>query len=115
MRITSFRSAAVGFFFLAGALPLCAQDPGWPRKISKPGGNLVYYQPQIDSWNDCKTLTFRSAFTLTPTGGKPVVGAIVIEGSTIVDNDAHLVGIFDMKVLNTYFPQSDPATSAGMD
>jgi uncharacterized membrane protein YgcG len=114
MQITSLRIAA-GICLLAAATPLRAQDPGWPRKISKPAGTILYYQPQIDSWVDHKTLTFRSAFTLTPTGGKPVVGAIVMEASTIVDNDAHLVGVFDLKVLNTYFPKGNPATSAQVD
>ena len=32
------------------------QDIGWPRQVVKPGGTLVYYQPQIDEWRDGKEL-----------------------------------------------------------
>jgi hypothetical protein len=47
-----------------------AQDPGWPRRIVKPAGTLIAYQPQVDDWQDFQHITFRMAFTLTPTGGK---------------------------------------------
>jgi len=43
------------------------QDPGWPRRIVKPGGTLVIYQPQIDEWNDSTNITWRQAFQLAPT------------------------------------------------
>ena len=25
-----------------------AQDPGWPRKLVKPAGTVLVYQPQVD-------------------------------------------------------------------
>lgn len=49
-----------------------AQDPGWPRQKTSSAGRLVYYQPQVDSWNNYRDLQFRMAFSLTPTGGKQV-------------------------------------------
>lgn len=51
-----------------------AQDPGWPRQKFSSAGRLIYYQPQIDEWNNYKDLAFRMAFSLTPTGDKQVVG-----------------------------------------
>jgi hypothetical protein len=51
-----------------------AQDPGWPRQKASSAGRLVYYQPQVDSWNNYRDVQFRMAFSLTPTGGKQVVG-----------------------------------------
>ena len=47
-----------------------AQDAGWPRTFTKPAGTLVLYQPQVDDWKQFSQLDARSAFSLTPTGGK---------------------------------------------
>ena len=30
------------------AVSTVAEDPIWPRQITKPGGKLVLYQPQVD-------------------------------------------------------------------
>jgi hypothetical protein len=92
-----------------------AQDPGWPRQIVKPGGTLIVYQPQVDNWNNFADITWRQAFQLTPSGGKQIVGAASFEGATQVNTDTHMVFMSDMRVLNTYFPSQDPATSAQMD
>jgi hypothetical protein len=29
-----------------------AQDPGWPRKLVKPAGTVLVYQPQVDDWQN---------------------------------------------------------------
>lgn len=92
-----------------------AQDPGWPRQLVKPGGTVLIYQPQVDSWQDYTDLKWRSAFQMTPTGGKEVVGAATFEATTEVNTETHTVYLFNINVLNTYFPSKDPATSAQMD
>jgi len=92
-----------------------AQDPGWPRQKVQPGGTLISYQPQMDDWKDFTTITWRQAFQLTPTGGKQVIGAATMSGTTIVDNDKHTVTIENIQISNTYFPSVDPATTAQMD
>lgn len=91
-----------------------AQDPGWPRQVIKPTGTLIVYQPQVDSWKDFQDITWRMAFTLTPTGGKKVTGAATLNGSTWVDTDTHMVYINNSLVTDTYFPGLDPGTSAKM-
>lgn len=100
---------------IAGLGSAFAQDPGWPRKLEKPGGTVIAYQPQVDEWKDYNTITWRQAFQMTPNGGKQVVGAATMTGTTNVDKDKHLVLIFNIKVINTYFPSLDEATSAKMD
>jgi len=105
-------------FALILSLPCTARaqrDPGWPRRIVKPGGTLVIYQPQIDDWKDSTSITWRQAFQLTPTGGKQVIGAVNFEGTTSVDTETHMVLFYDMSVLNTYFPSLPPAPTAQMD
>ena len=107
-------------FFPIGALALLlcavtwATDPGWPRKITREGGTLVYYPPQVDSWDNYKVLKFRTAFTITPTGGKAVVGAATIEGNTVEDVPNRMVLISNLHVTNTFFPDLDEAKSAEM-
>ena len=81
-----------------------AQDPGWPRKLEKPGGTVIVYQPQVDDWKDFTNITWREAFQMTPTGGKQVIGAATFNGKTNVDNDKHMVVIFEIKVIDTFFP-----------
>jgi hypothetical protein len=92
-----------------------AQDPGWPRQLVKPGGKVIVYQPQVDDWHEFKDITWRQAFQLTPAGGNEVVGAATFEGSTYVDTEKRMVLIFDLKILNTYFPSQDPATTEQLD
>jgi len=105
----------VAFLMVIASSYVWAQDPGWPRQVLKPGGTLVAYQPQVDDWKNFTDITWRMAFQLTPTGGKEFVGAALIEGATQVNTDTHMVFMYDFKVLNTYFPSQDPATSAQLD
>jgi hypothetical protein len=100
---------------LAASTPGFAQDPGWPRKLEKPGGTVIAYQPQVDEWKDYTDITWRQAFQVTPTGGKQVIGAATFNGTTNVDKDKHMVMIFGIKVIDTYFPSLDEAASAKME
>jgi hypothetical protein len=102
----------VSILTLSASSYLWAQDPGWPRQIVKPGGTLIIYQPQVDDWNNFTDITWRQAFQLTPSGGKQIVGAATFEGSTEVNTDTHMVFMSNLRVLNTYFPSQDPASSA---
>ena len=109
-------SFVAGFFvLLTVSAAAFAQDPGWPRKLDKPGGTGIVYQPQVDEWKDFTHITWRQAFQLTPTGGKQVIGAATLEGMTNVDKDKHMVIIYGIKVIHTYFPSLDEASSAKMD
>ena len=92
-----------------------AQDPGWPRQLVKPGGKLIVYQPQVDEWTNFNDITWRQAFQLTPTGGSEIVGAASFEGTTEVNTQSHTVFMFNIRTLNTYFPEKDTATSAQLD
>ena len=107
----------IGITALFVALPIIAsaQDPGWPRKHVNPGATLISYQPQVDDWKDFTDITWRQAIALTPTGGKQVVGAVTLSGTTSVDTDKHMVTIFGIQILHTYFPELDPDTSARME
>lgn len=93
---------------------LAQEDPGWPRKHVQAGGTVISYQPQVDEWKNFKDITWRQAFTLTPTGGKEVVGAVTIVGTTNVDTDKHMVLIYDLHVISTSFPSLDPDSAAKM-
>jgi len=112
-----------GMKLLTGSLALVlatgasafAQDPGWPRKLQKPGGTVIAYQPQVDEWKDHTNITWRQAFQMTPTGAKQVIGAATFSGTTNVDTEKHTVVIFGIKAIDTYFPSLDQATSARMD
>lgn len=102
------------FLFTAIASSL-AQDPGWPRQFTRPGGALTVYQPQVDEWSNYTELKWRMAFQLTPTGGKQVVGALSATASTQANTDTHMVFVYNINIDHTYFPGQDPASSAQLD
>ncbi len=92
-----------------------AQDPGWPRQISKPSAKLSLYQPQIDDWNNYTQLDARVAFTVAPTGGKMHPGVLTVRMTTDVNVDSHTVLLSNPQITSIYFPSLDPATTSQMD
>ncbi|HLJ85406.1 MAG TPA: hypothetical protein VKZ53_01205 [Candidatus Angelobacter sp.] len=92
-----------------------AQDPGWPRQVVKDGATLVYYQPQVDEWKDYKELSARVAFSLTPSGGKQVLGVASMQAGTIVDKASRTAYIRDVKVTSVRFPSLEPQAAASME
>jgi len=92
-----------------------AQDPGWPRQKTSAAGRLVYYQPQVDSWTNYRDVQFRMAFSLTPTGGKQVVGVVQIKSNTDINMDARTVLLSKPEVTDTHFPSLDGSKAAEMD
>src|ERR1700730_17418332 len=92
-----------------------AEDPGWPRQLKKTGHLFIYYQPQVDEWKEFSDLSWRMAFSLTPAGGKEVVGVVELQGHTDVDNDDKMVLISNLKITDTHFPSLDPASTRQMD
>ena len=114
MRQMKIWMVVVGFL-LMGASYARAQDPGWPRQMTKPSGTLLIYQPQVDDWSNFTDIKWRQAFQLTLKGQKQVVGAASFESTTEVNTETHTVFMFNIKILNTYFPNQDPETTAQLD
>jgi hypothetical protein len=90
-------------------------DPGWPREKYSNGTRLIIYQPQVDDWKNFQELTWRMAVSLTPKGGKQVVGVVEMKGTTDVDNVAKVVIITNPEITGTYFPSLDQATKEKME
>src|SRR5438045_7333963 len=90
-------------------------DPGWPREKYSNGTRLIIYQPQVDDWKNFQDLSWRMAISLTPKGGKTVLGVVEMKGNTNIDNVAKLVVISNPQVTGTYFPSLDNATKEKMD
>src|SRR5438477_9332063 len=89
-------------------------DPGWPREKYSNGTRLIIYQPQVDDWKNFQDLTWRMAVSLTPKGGKDVVGVVEMKGNTDVDNVSKVVVITNPAITGTHFPSLDPATAEKM-
>src|SRR5213595_1247083 len=90
-------------------------DPGWPREKYSNGNRLIIYQPQVDDWKNFQELTWRMAVSLTPKGGKEVVGVVEMKGNTDVDNVAKVVIITNPQVTSTHFPSLDQAAAEKME
>lgn len=105
MRNSKIWMTCIGLLFLSTSITTAwAQDPGWPREITRPGGTLTVYQPQVDEWSNYTELKWRMAFQLTPTGGKQVVGALSATASTQANTDTHMVFVYNITIDHTYFP-----------
>jgi hypothetical protein len=90
-------------------------DPGWPRQRTNEKGSLVYYQPQVDAWTNFKQLDFRMAFSLTPKGGKEMVGILELQAQTDVNVDDRSVVISNFKIKEVKLPGLDPAKTSAVD
>ena len=92
-----------------------AEDIGWPRQLVRDGATLVYYQPELDDWVNYSTLTCRIAFSLTPKGGKPVLGVATLQASTLVDKDSRTAFLRDILVRGVRFPSADQRAVPELD
>jgi len=92
-----------------------AEDAIWPRQRMVNGNTLIIYQPQIDNWKDYKELDYRMAFSLTPAGGKPVLGVADMHAQTDVDNEIKMVTIKNIQIKRTNFPSLDSTASTHME
>src|SRR3954471_10931126 len=104
--------ARMAFLFVVASGAAFANGPptkdiGWPRRIDKDGASFIYYQPQIDEWKDYTDLYARVAFSLTPSGGKPVLGVTSLRAGTIVDTEARTVFLRDIELQDVRFPSLD--------
>jgi hypothetical protein len=97
-----FRSAFVISALLASSIGEAANsttssdqsgDPGWPRERVQDGNRLIVYQPQLDDWKEFRDLSWRMAVSITPKGGKEVLGVVEMKGNTDVDNVSKMVTI----------------------
>jgi hypothetical protein len=92
-----------------------AQDPGWPRELSRAGAHMTYYEPQVDSWKDFTDLEFRFAFELKPPQGSPAVGIGVVRAHTDVDVDRRTAVMSNLQVQSTRFPGADEQQARRLD
>src|SRR2546423_2234166 len=90
-------------------------DPGWPRQRRNEHGRLVDYQPQVDAWTNFKELSCRMACSLTPKGGKEIVGVVEVQAQTDVNMDNRSVLLRDFKINEVKLPGLDPAKASQLD
>lgn len=93
-----------GLLLTSPASGQATQDIGWPRKVTKNGATLTYYQPQVDEWQDYKQLSANMAFSLVPTNGHEILGVATFTAGTLVDKDARTVYIRDLQIPSVRFP-----------
>jgi hypothetical protein len=92
-----------------------AQDPGWPREKTSPGGTLIYYQPQLDEWKDFRRLEARMAVSIKPASGQPTVGVVYLRARTDANLETRNVVISKLEITSTRFPSLDAAGAAAID
>ena len=97
---------AVAYLLLLWGIPglMFAEDIGWPREKTQNGARIVYYQPQIDSWKDYRTLDARMAIQVTPAGGKTTPGVVSIQARTDANKETRTVVISNIKLTRHAIP-----------
>jgi hypothetical protein len=90
------------------------QDIGWPRQISNDKATLVYYQPQVDKWDNYSKMSGRMAFSLTPVGKQEIVGVVSFKSDTKTDKDARTTYLHNIDYQDIRFPSLDSKTADSM-
>jgi hypothetical protein len=99
----------------AGPAPGSAPNtPSWPRVMDRDGNHVILYQPQVKSWQKYRTLVADTAISITPQGGKQVLGVISWKADTQANVSLRTVYVHDIEVLSSRFPSLDPAEDAAM-
>lgn len=100
------RSALVHYLLAAGLAwtgLAAAEDPGWPRAIETAKGEIVVYQPQLESLEGDR-LRSRAAVSVQPKGASdPVFGVIWADSRVFTDRDERTVEIVDVDVTDVRF------------
>lgn len=99
-----------------GAAAPVPDDPGWPRVIKKGGKKLTIYQPQVDSWQDYKSLHVRFAFAFAlkeEKAKKNIFGVAEVDADTVVDQAARSVAVIP-KNRELRFPNTTEAEAAAL-
>ena len=87
----------------AAAASRLPADP-WPRVVDLSNGQVLVYQPQVNSWTDNR-LDFRAALAIKPTGAKEeTFGVVFATARTQVDKVLRTVTIEDLKISKVDFP-----------
>src|SRR5204863_4270631 len=100
---------------LSTAAPTASGGPGWRREKFSNETRLIVYQPQVDDWKNFQDLSWRMAISLTPKGGKEIVGVVEMKGQTDIDNIAKVAVITNPQVTGTYFPSLDKSSVEKME
>ncbi len=84
-------------------------DKGWPRNYSAPSGaQLVFYQPQIASWDGQKHMVAYAAVSYLAKGAdKASLGTIKVESDTSVSVENRLVNFAEYKLTEVHFDGVD--------
>jgi len=90
-------------------------NSSWPREKFSNGNRLIIYQPQVDDWKNFQDLSWRMAISMTPKGGKEVLGVVEMTGHTDIDNVAKVAIITNPQITGTDFPSLDNATAEKME
>lgn len=88
--------------------------PTWPRVIDRDGNHVLLYQPQLKSWQNYRELVADTAISVTPQGGKQMLGVISWKADTQANVSLRTVYIHNIQVLSSRFPSLDPAQDQAM-
>lgn len=95
------------------AAPIESADVGWPRLFMPDGHRVMVYQPQLDAWENHKTLKATAAVAVTPKGAKePYYGALKLEAYTDTDFARREVRLSDVQIKSLTFPNVKPDAAA---
>jgi len=85
---------------------VAAEDPGWPRELAHPKGDVVIYQPQLESMEG-DMLRARAAVSVTLKDAEsPVFGVIWSSSRVLTDRDARTIELLETDVTDVRFPEA---------
>jgi len=80
------------------------EELGWPREIDKKGYYVLFYQPQLESFEE-NMLEGRMAVSIKKKDGQPVFGAAWFKTRVDTDYDTRMVSFEDLSFTDSKFPE----------
>lgn len=83
--------------------------PAWPRTLEKDGNTIVIYQPQVDGWDDYRTIHFRAAVLIRKKGAaEGDYAAVAASATTWVNQQERTVLIGPRRLEEFRVPGAKP-------
>jgi len=97
----------VTFIILISSFNVFAADEeaGWPREIEKKGYKIIFYQPELEYYDDNDNiLQGRMAVSIKEKNGEPIFGAAWFKTFVNTDFDTRTVSFEDVEFTDAKFP-----------
>ncbi|MCK4824189.1 hypothetical protein KA005_51030, partial [bacterium] len=91
-------------------------DPGWPRIVETDEAAIVFYQPQVDTWESYLKVGGWVAVEITPKGSETsVLGSVRFTADTETDFEKRTVLVYNKMLQEVKFDTNEEETARKLE